>query len=145
MDKFLGQAWIIWILLAALSGLLELLVPSFTFSFVSLGAAAAAAASIWWGWWMQTVVFAIALLGSLVVLRPILRRRFHVSRKMQSRSQRHFNLHGEVTEMIDATKGSGRILVSGEDWAARAESVIEVGRTVRVTGEDGIFLTVKEV
>ena len=47
-----------------------------------------------------------------------------------------------VTHDIEATIGSGRVNVGGEDWAARAVTPLRAGTRIRVVAADGIVLEV---
>ena len=50
-----------------------------------------------------------------------------------------------MTEPIDPVRGSGRVLVDGHDWAARAAVAVTPGMRVRIVGADGIVLLVSPV
>jgi membrane protein implicated in regulation of membrane protease activity len=50
---------------------------------------------------------------------------------------------GVVTHDIESSVGTGRVNVSGEDWAARAKTPLAAGTRVRVLGADGIVLEVE--
>jgi membrane protein implicated in regulation of membrane protease activity len=47
-----------------------------------------------------------------------------------------------VTQDVEPLLGTGRVTVSGEDWAARSTEPIPAGATVKVVGADGIVLEV---
>jgi membrane protein implicated in regulation of membrane protease activity len=145
MESLISHAFSVWILLALISGALEMLIPKFAFILASVAALVAAVVSLWAGVPIQVGVFTLALIGSLFVLRPFLLKRRHSGHKIHSRSQALNGLKGEVTETIDPDKHTGRITVNGEDWSARSEVVIAAGRVVEVVGSDGIVLLVKEV
>ena len=145
MNQLIEHAWMLWGLAAILAALIELLIPYFTFTFVAVAAALAGVSSVWAPREIQVLVFCVTLLSSLFFLRPFFLQRFHVPHKMHSRSGQLLNLKGQVTELIDATKASGRVTVNGEDWSAQADAVIAVGATIEVIGSDGIVLIVKEV
>jgi membrane protein implicated in regulation of membrane protease activity len=51
--------------------------------------------------------------------------------------------HGIVTQEIDPVRGTGRVNVGGEDWAARSAADVETGARVTVIGADGIVLEVR--
>jgi membrane protein implicated in regulation of membrane protease activity len=51
--------------------------------------------------------------------------------------------HGVVTEAIDPVRGTGRVNVGGQDWAARSGADVEPGTRITVTGADGIVLEVR--
>jgi membrane protein implicated in regulation of membrane protease activity len=147
IESMSQHAWAAWLLLGVVAGLLELLVPSFTFSFIALAAVVTAVASHWLLLSAQVILFCLASIGSVILLRPLLLKKFHVPAKMHSRSQQLMHLRGLVTESIDATQGTGRVTVNGEDWLAQAQSqtAIAAGKTIQVVGSDGIVLLVEEI
>jgi len=101
-----------WLGLALVAGILEISVPHFGCAFISAGAVVAAAA---------------AFLGFSVPVQ---------------RTDPLIGRHGQVTHDIDPVLGTGRVVVSGEDWAARSSEAIATGTRVRVVGADGIVLEV---
>jgi membrane protein implicated in regulation of membrane protease activity len=145
MSSIVEHAWIGWVLVAVAAGLLELLVPYFTFTFVSGAAAVCALCSLWVSFPAQIIIFCVVGLSSLILLRPIFLKKLHFPHKMHSRSQQLMDMTGDVTESIDNNRGTGRVSVNGEDWLARADHVIVAGQVIRVVGADGIVLLVKEV
>lgn len=133
-----------WLIVAILAIIIEILSPTFGFMFVS-GAALASALSAWLGlshlW--QLGLFAVTLLITLPLLRPRLLRRFGVAGSgVPSRTERLVGQRGRVSEAIDPAQGTGRVLISGEDWAARSPEPVAAGCEIVVDGADGIVLTV---
>jgi membrane protein implicated in regulation of membrane protease activity len=136
---------LVWVIVALGAGILEVVVPAFGFVFVTLAALAAALlALLSVGETTQVVVFAAATLFFLLVPR-----RFFVHRLrgpgVPSRTEALEGKLAEVTEPIDPVRGSGRVLVQGHDWAARAAVPLSAGARVRVDGADGIVLIVSPV
>jgi membrane protein implicated in regulation of membrane protease activity len=141
MHVFEGPA-LVWLSLAVLAAILEVSLPHFGSVFVSAAAlVAAAAAALSAGVPAQIIVFALVLVVSFVVLRPWLVSRTS-GKGIPSRTRQLVGREGVVTQDIDATIGSGRVNVGGEDWAARSVAVVLAGTRVRVTGADGIVLEV---
>jgi membrane protein implicated in regulation of membrane protease activity len=145
MVDIFSHPFSLWIVIALAAGIIEMLLPSFGFILGTAAALAAAVASQWFGLNIQIVVFALALIASLLFLRPFLLKRRHSGHKIHSRSQALLGLKAEVTEAIDPDKNTGRVMVNGEDWSARASVLISLGQIVEVSGSDGIVLIVKEV
>ena len=52
-------------------------------------------------------------------------------------------LVGERAEVIEECRPQGRVKVYGEIWNATSSDGVGVGETVRVTGVDGLTLTVE--
>src|SRR4051794_11923823 len=111
--------------------------------FVSVGAVVAAIAAVFGlGLAVQLVVFAAALVLSLVLLRERLLKQLG-GRGVPSRTETLIGREGVVTHDVDATVGAGRVNVGGEDWAARAGVPLTAGTRVRVIAADGIVLEVR--
>ena len=139
------HSWALWVMLGIASAVIEVLIPSFTFIFVSFAALVTALASLGCGWGMQIGVFGLVLLLSVLLLRPKCLERFQRQKKIPSRAQALLGRNGQVTEAIDPLTRMGRVTVDGQDWAAHCDQALEVGKAIRVDGSDGIILTVKGV
>ena len=117
---FTTNAALAWLALAIVAAIVEVSIPHFGVMFVSIGAVAAAiAAAFGSGLAVQLIVFAAALVLSLVLLRERLLKRMG-GRGVPSRTDILIGREGIVTHDVDATVGAGRVNVGGEDWAARA-------------------------
>jgi len=133
---------LVWIVVAIVAIAGELLATYFLLLFVAL-AALFAALLAWLGVGLpgQVITFSAAAL-----LLPVLLRRKMV-RKLSgpgvpSRTETLKGLIAEVTQSIDPVLGTGRVVVAGQDWAARSTTTVPAGVKVRVNGADGIILLV---
>jgi membrane protein implicated in regulation of membrane protease activity len=133
----------VWLIVALAAGIVEVLVPAFVFLFVAL-AALLTAVTVWLGFsvTVQVVFFAASSLLLLLVVRPVLASRRLGGKGVPSRTEALAGKRGHVTEAIDPVRGTGRVNVAGEDWAARAASSVPMGAEVHVDGADGIVLLV---
>ena len=135
----------LWLILALVAGVVEILVPLFGFVFVAVAAlVGAGAAAIGLAWPFQVVLFAVTLVLSLVLLRPLFTRKLG-GRGIPSRTEALIGRRGQLIEAVDPVVGTGRVNVGGEDWAARSGMPIPVGAEVVVEGADGIVLVVGPV
>jgi membrane protein implicated in regulation of membrane protease activity len=131
-----------WLGIAFVAAIVEVSIPHFGSAFVGAGAiAAAAAALLGFSVSVQLATFIIVMVLSLVTLRTRLLGRLG-GPGVPSRTEPLIGRHGLVTQDIEPTLGTGRITVSGEDWAARSTEVIATGTKVKVVGADGIVLEV---
>jgi membrane protein implicated in regulation of membrane protease activity len=134
----------LWVIVALVAGILEVIVPAFGFVFVTLAALAAAVlALLGVGVAIQIVLFAALSLALLVLLRPIFLKRLGPG--VPDRTETLKGKLAEVTEPIDPVRGTGRVIVEGHDWAARAPVPVATGSRVRIDGADGIVLLVSPV
>jgi len=133
---------LIWVALAILAAIVEVSIPHFGVIFVSIGAIAAAIVSaLGYDITIQVIVFIAAMGLSLGFLRRQFLKRLG-GRGVPSRTDVLIGKEGLVTQDIDARLGSGRVIVGGEDWAARATTPLPAGTKIRVLGADGIVLEV---
>jgi membrane protein implicated in regulation of membrane protease activity len=135
---------VLWVIVALVAGILEVIVPAFGFIFVTLAALATAVlAWLQLGLGFQVVIFAALSLALIVVLRPVFLKRLGPG--VPDRTDALKGKLAEVTESINPVRGTGRVIVEGHDWAARAPLPIATGSRVRVVGADGIVLLVSPV
>ena len=133
----------VWLALALLAGIVEMIVPALVCLFVALAALLAAALSgVGAPAAIQVVVFAAASVLLLAVVRPILAMKRLGGAGVPSRTEALAGKLAHVTEAIDPVRGTGRVNVAGEDWAARCAAPVPAGAEVRVDGADGIVLIV---
>jgi membrane protein implicated in regulation of membrane protease activity len=143
-DSWLAEvATLTWLALALIGAIVEVSIPHFGFAFVSAGAIAAAAAA-YFGFDIvaQIFVFVVVLTVSILALRSRLVGYIAGGKGVPSRTEPLVGKQGVVTHEIDTPRGSGRVNVGGEDWAARSSEQIATGEIVRVVGADGIVLEV---
>lgn len=131
-----------WLAVALVAAVIEVSVPHFGCAFVSAGAVAAAAAAFFgYGVPAQVATFVVVMTVSLMALRSNLLGRLG-GPGVPTRTEPLVGRHGQVTQDIDPTLGTGRVNVGGEDWAARSTEAIPSGTKIRVVGADGIVLEV---
>ncbi len=131
-----------WLAVALVAAVIEVTVPHFGCAFVSAGAVAAAAAAFFgYGVPAQIATFVVVMTVSLLALRWNLLSRLG-GPGVPTRTEPLVGRHGQVTQDIDPTLGTGRVNVGGEDWAARSPEPIPSGTKIRVVGADGIVLEV---
>jgi len=134
---------LLWIVVAIVAAVVEISIPHFGLIFVSVAAAAAAAAAaIGLGMIPQLVIFTVAVIASLTLLRPIFVKKLH-GPGVPGRTEALFGRDGIVTEAIDPISGTGRVNVGGQDWAARSGTTVAAGTVIKVVGADGIVLEVR--
>jgi membrane protein implicated in regulation of membrane protease activity len=133
---------IVWLVIAIGLGSIEVMATSFVFMLAGLSALVPCLlATFGFQFETQVIVFAIVMILSLGLLRPPLLRKFNTKKTMLGRTEALVGHKAEVTENF--VHGSGRILVAGQDWAARGKDDFIIGRKVKVVGADGIVLLVE--
>jgi membrane protein implicated in regulation of membrane protease activity len=90
--------------------------------------------------WILPVSIAVWLAKDLA-LYPMLARAY--AARAHSTAGRLLDRRGTVTEALASS--TGWIRVDGELWQARSTATLEVGRSVRVVGADGMTLLVEPI
>lgn len=96
--------------------------------------------------WIQCAVFLAVSFVLLLFTRPFAVR--YVNRRhVRTNVDELIGREAYVTEKIDNLHSTGRALLKGQEWTARAAAgaeSIEAGKTVTVTAIEGVKLIVKE-
>lgn len=140
MDWIKETQWLWWVGAALVLGLIEVASLDLVFSMLAVAAlAAAGGAAIGLGFPIQVVVFVVAALVLLVLLRPVLLRRLKLDGEAP-RTNADGNV-GHTAEVLETvTDRDGLVKLRGETWTARTESprqALEVGAIVDVIRIDG--------
>ena len=94
---------------------------------------------------MQIVVFIVASVASIGVLRPVARRHLKTPSQLRTGTQALVGKQAEVLERVD--RRGGQIKLAGEIWTARSydeDDVLEVGTQAHVMKIDGATALVVE-
>jgi len=139
--------WVIWAIVAVALAGGELLTPGMFFlGPVALAAVAAGiVALLGVAAWLQLVVFIVASVASLGVLRPIARAHVRMPALTRTGTAALVGAKAVVLQRVD-TNG-GRVRIGGEEWSARAyldDQVLEPGTRVEVVKIEGATALVYE-
>jgi membrane protein implicated in regulation of membrane protease activity len=132
-------SWIVWLVLAAVLGVAEVMTTTLAFGLIAAGAVVAAvvgAAGV--GLPFQLGAFAVASAAGLVVVRPIAMRHIKQPPLLRTGTSALVGRSAKVIEEI--TDDGGRVRIGGELWSARPydeSQVIPVGSTVDVFAIEG--------
>jgi membrane protein implicated in regulation of membrane protease activity len=139
--------WVVWVVVAVLLAIGEVLTPgAFFLGPVALAAGAAALASLLGaGTVGSLIVFIAGGLLSLLVLRPIARRHVHLPAISRTGTDALVGRKAVVTRRVNSH--GGRVRIGGEEWTARSylggEEYAE-GTTVDVIQIEGATALVAE-
>ena len=132
-------AWIVWLIVAAVLGVAELLTFTFALGLIAVGACVAAAAAVFGvGLPFQLLAFIIASGAGLGLVLPIARR--HVKQPPLLRTGPAALVGRRAQVLEEVTEHGGRVRIGGEEWSARAYDetlVIPVGHSVDVMQIEG--------
>jgi membrane protein implicated in regulation of membrane protease activity len=131
--------WVIWMVAAGLLAVGEIVSLSFFMGPIAAAAVlAGVAALVGAGTALQLVVFILASIGSLLVLRPIARRHLITPAKIRTGTAALIGAPAVVIERVD--RDGGTVKLSGEVWSARTydeDEVLEPGARVQVMKIEG--------
>ena len=129
------ESWIVWLIVAAVLGIAELLTTTFAFGIIAAAAVVAAVVGAFHlSVALQLVAFAVAAGAGLVFVRPIALR--HIKQPPQLRTGTAALVGRTAIVLEEVTDHSGRIRIDGEEWSSRTyvddSPAIPVGAKVDV-------------
>jgi membrane protein implicated in regulation of membrane protease activity len=133
------ESWIVWLILAAVLGVAEVMTTTLAFGLLAVAAAAAAiVGGVGLGIPFQVGAFVLAAGAGLGVVRPLAMRHIRQPPLLKSGTSALVGRFAIVTEEVTAL--DGRVRIGGEVWSARSydeSSVIPEGSKVDVLAIEG--------
>lgn len=144
----LNTPGLLWFLAGVVLLLLEMSMPAFVLFFFAVGAWITAAAS-----WLyplslngQILVFIVASLVSLLLLRRLLRKIFAGGAGTDGADRALAEPGARAVVVADIVPpAEGKIKCAGTTWRARAHEKTEAGEIVEIVEQDGLTMLVKRV
>lgn len=146
MTDWLGDnAWAIWLSLAFLLAVAEILSLDLVLIMLAAGALAGAGVAVVAPdlWWLQMLAAGAVSVGTLALLRPTLMARVRAMPGYRSSTAKMVGSSGVAVSAV--TRGGGEIKIDGQSWTARAydsDMVIDPGTEVEVYEVDGAIAVV---
>ena len=139
------NAWAVWLSLAFLLSVAEIMSLDLVLIMVAVGAVAGAGVAVLAPtlWWLQILVATLITLMMLLLLRPTLLAKVRNMPGYRSSAAKMVGSSGVATSQID--RSGGEIKVDGQSWSARPYSsdvVIEQGTEIEVYEIDGVIAVV---
>ncbi len=148
IDYFVGNMWLVWLIVSIGLLLLELTSGDFYVICFAFGAVASiVGAAIGLPLWAQVLVWAVCSVLCLYFVRPSLVRRLHgKENERKSNVDALVGRRGVVIDKISAG-GFGYVKIDGDEWRSVSADgqEIPVGTTVQVVSRDSIILTVDTI
>jgi len=133
------EAWIVWLVVAAVLGVAELMTTTFALGIIAVGAlVAAGVGAMHLAIPFQLLAFVVASAAGLGFVLPIARRHIKQPPLLKTGPAALVGRSARVLEEV--TEHGGRVRIGGEEWSARSydESlIIPVGRVVDVMQIEG--------
>jgi membrane protein implicated in regulation of membrane protease activity len=139
---------IIWLVLLVVFAIIEGITVGLASLWFALGALAALLVSLFCGnLWVQTFVFAVVSLVTLLLVRPMASKLLQPKGKIPTNADRFIGKTGVVVEAIDNLTAKGQVKVAGQLWTARsaADTLISAGVEVTILSIEGVKLFVEPV
>ena len=148
MDQFvpLLGTWFWWVA-AGLFLFLELMAPGIFFIWLAIAAAATGAVDVFLGldWKGELLLFAAFGLAAIFVGRPLLRRKHVLDSDRPNLNQRMYDYVGKSYVLSQPIAGGrGRLKIDDTIWDVLGPDLPQ-GTHVKITGVDGLRLTVEQV
>ena len=135
---------IIWLIIAAILIVSEIVSLGLTSIWFAGGAIVAAVVAHFGAHWIiQILVFAVVSFALLILTRPIAQK--HLMKDLEKTNiDGLIGTTGLVTETIDNTKAEGVVILDGKEWTARSVNgeIIEKDSNVKVDSISGVKLMV---
>ena len=133
------MVWIVWLVLAAVLGVAEIMTTTLAFGLIAVGAVVAGVVGVAGaGLPFQLIAFAVASAAGLGVVRPIAIRHIKQPPLLRTGTSALVGRSAKVVEEV--TDDGGKVRIGGELWSARPydeSQVISVGSTVDVFAIEG--------
>ena len=146
MDEILNWHW--WMYAAVLFFIIEVFTPGFIVACLGLGSLVAAiTAYMGYNIDAQFIAFSASTLISLFLIRPLLYKKGEKQDKIKTNTEALIGRVGNVSETIDNSSKSGRVLIDGDQWKALSHNneIIELNAQVEVISIDSTIITVKKI
>lgn len=145
MDYITQNLWLVWLFATVLCLILELSSGTFYLLCLAFGAIISMIASLTgMGIVLQILIFAIASVLSIFLIRPVLVKR--ISHKGSARTSNADALIGREGTVIEEIRpgSTGYVKVDGDEWKAvtAQNETLLVGSKVKIVKMDSIIVTV---
>lgn len=141
----LSDPAVIWFLIGLGLLLLELVLPGLVILFFGLGAwitaLVCAITDINLNW--QILIFLVASLLGLVLLRKYLKKRFFSKRDEEIQDQLEEFIGREAKAIDEFKNGTGKVEFKGTRWTAHSDAPVSKGQWVTIQSKDSLTLNVK--
>ena len=132
-------SWIVWLVLAAVLGVAEIMTTTLAFGLIAVGAVVAGVVGVAGaGLPFQLIAFGVASAAGLGLVRPIAVRHIKQPPLLRTGTSALVGRSAKVVEEV--TDDGGKVRIGGELWSARTydeSQVIPVGSSVDVFAIEG--------
>lgn len=138
LEHLSPSPWLLWFGAGIILAILELALPGFILIFFALGCLVTACVFLFFEPTLtqQLMIFLIASIGSLFLLRHWLSQTFRGSLSDQDKGDYDDTPQGQKATVVSTVgpQKTGRIRYRGTDWCAMADESLEAGTVVEILG-----------
>lgn len=146
-DYITSHLWLVWTLACVLALILEMSTGTFYLLCFAVGAAVSIVFSLLAvPLWLQVLIFAVASIASILLVRPMLMKRIHPEKYSRvSNADALIGREGTVIEPITASS-PGYVKIDGDEWKAIGKdgATFQKGDRVTVVHRESIIVTVRQ-
>jgi len=143
--EILSDPAVIWFLIGLGLLLLELVIPGLVILFFGVGAWVTALicviSDINLNW--QILIFLVASLLGLVLLRKYLKRKFFGRKSEEAQDQLEEFIGRKAKALEDFKEGQGKVEFKGTQWSARCDEPVSKNQWVAIVSKESLILNVK--
>jgi membrane protein implicated in regulation of membrane protease activity len=138
------ELWVIWLILAGILIVVEMLTLTFYLLWLAIGAVIAAVIDWFWpGYFVLELVVGCIVVIILTIFTGPITRRFHASKGFKDAVDELVGKQGIVLEAI-AAEVPGIVKVGNETWSAVSHEQLLKGEVVRVVSRGSAVLQVEK-
>ena len=133
--------WYIWLILAGIFAIAEIITPSFLIIWLSAGSICTMITSFFTdNIIIQTAVFVVTSAIFIFFTRPLAKKLTKKDKEVVTNAFAIVGKRAVVIEDIDSTFGTGQVMVDGEVWSAKSEGedIIPKDTEVFILAIDGV-------
>lgn len=143
------ELWHIWLIIALITFIMEIFIPSFVLFNFGIGAvvgsfAAGLNLSVEW----QIVLFSAGTLMSFFLIRPVMKKyAYQRSDGYKTNLDAMIGRTAKVTEEISNENNRGRVSLDGDTWQARTQNneIVPAGTLVEIVQLNSIIVIVRKL
>ena len=140
------ELWMFYIVLAVVSVLIEVFIPTFFCINFAFAGIITALISIFWGdFYITMSIFLVLSLISIIFIKPMLEKYF----KKGANADFNEQYIGKIVKVIEpVTCNKGAVTIYDERWEARVKDsnvTVDIGCDVKITGNDSLILFVEKL
>lgn len=141
--------WYIWLIIAGICFLIEMMTVGFFIFWFGIGALITMIASLFCpnNILLQAIIFLVSSVILLFLTKPLVDRFTKKDKKVETNAYSIIGKKGIVIQDINNTLGVGQIKISNEIWSAKTEdeTTLEKGTEIKIINIDGVKAVVEPV